>query len=58
MTANGDNITVPGERELDDRLNDLAKTYHTLGDAFYKVPPANRDALYFGKDKDKQSRQG
>ena len=52
------NITVRGERELVDRLTDLSKTYRALGDTFYKRPAADRDALYFGKDKDKDKKQG
>jgi two-component system, NtrC family, sensor histidine kinase KinB len=51
------NITVPGERELVDRLTDLSKSYRALGDTFYKGPAADRDALYFGKDKDKDKDQ-
>jgi len=46
------NITVPGERELVGRLTDLTKSYRALGDTFYKVAAADRDVLYFGKDKD------
>ena len=48
------NITVPGERELVDKLTELSKSYRALGDTLYKGPAADRDALYFGKDKDKK----
>jgi two-component system, NtrC family, sensor histidine kinase KinB len=46
------NITLPGERELDDQLNALSDAYRKLGDKFYQSPPADRDALYFGKGND------
>jgi len=46
------NITLPGEGELVARLTDLSQAYRALGDAFYQGPAADRDALYFGKDKD------
>ena len=52
------NITVPGEGELVDRLTDLSKSYGALGDTFYKGPKADRDALYFGKDQDKDKTKG
>ena len=48
------NITLPGERELDDRLNDLSKTYHELGDKFYEGPRGGRQALYFGADAERK----
>jgi signal transduction histidine kinase len=47
------NITLPGEGEMDSRLNDLSRQYHDQGDAFYKHPEADRRALYFGTDNDK-----
>ena len=52
------NITVPGERELVDRLTDLSKSYRALGDTFYKGPAADRKVLYFGKDQDQDAKQG
>ncbi len=47
------NITVPGEKDLDDRLNNLSKAYRKLGDAFYENPEGDRRALYLGKEKGK-----
>ncbi len=45
------NITLPGEGEAVAKLTDLTNAYRDLGDSFYKGPAADRDALYFGKDK-------
>ena len=45
------NITLAGEKELDDRLNDLSAAYRKLGDTFYEQPDGDRKTLYFGKDK-------
>lgn len=50
------NITVPGERELVDKLTDLSRSYRALGDAFYQGPAVDRDALYFGKDQEKDTK--
>ncbi len=47
------NITIPGEKELDDRLNDLSEAYHNLGNTFFKHPQGDRKTLYFGNDKEK-----
>ena len=47
------NITLPDEGELVAQLTDLSKTYRAMGDAFYHGPPHDRDALYFGRDADK-----
>ncbi len=46
------NVTLPGEKELVNRLTDLSQSYRKLGDAFFKTPAAQRDALYFGKSGD------
>jgi len=46
------NILLPGERELVGTLTDLSKAYRALGNAFYQAPAADRNALYFGSDKD------
>src|SRR5262245_16413975 len=43
------NITLPGERELADRLAELADAYRAAGDRFYEqTPPDRRRAAYFG----------
>jgi two-component system, NtrC family, sensor histidine kinase KinB len=47
------NITVPGEKELDDRLNELARSYHELGNAFFQRPQGERTAIYFGGENGK-----
>ena len=53
------NITVPGERELDDRLNDLSEDLPRAGRRFLsKGPASDRNALYFGKDKDQGKEEG
>ena len=36
------NITLPGEGELDDKLNRLSDTYRDLGKAFYEHPDGDR----------------
>src|SRR5262249_29695041 len=45
-----DNLTIPGESELVDRLAALSKIYRRLGDAFYARPAraAERQQAYFG----------
>ena len=49
------NITIhPREDELTAQLTDLSTAYRKLGDAFFKGPAAQRDALYFGENKDKE----
>ncbi len=47
------NITLPGERELVERLADLTRQYRAQGEAFYKLPPkdAGRHDAYFNKDR-------
>jgi signal transduction histidine kinase len=47
------NITLPGEKELADRLTDLSQSYQKLGDTFFSDPSSDRRALYFGSEKDK-----
>lgn len=48
------NITIhPREDELTARLTGLSQRYRKLGDAFFKSPPRERDALYFDKNKDR-----
>ena len=44
------NITVPGEGELDEKLNELSKAYHDLGNTFFAHPEGDRKTMYFGKD--------
>ncbi len=48
------NVTVRGERDLVVRLTDLSQRYRKLGEAFFKSPAGDRDALYFGKNKDRE----
>jgi NtrC-family two-component system sensor histidine kinase KinB len=44
------NITLPGERDLVDRLAELSERYHRQGDAFYGRPAGARERAddYFG----------
>jgi signal transduction histidine kinase len=50
-----DNITIhPREDELTARLTQLSTAYRKLGDKFFTGTAAERDALYFGKNKDKE----
>ncbi len=50
------NITIhPREDELVKELTDLSQQYRALGDRFYAGPPAQRNAIYFGTGKDKDS---
>jgi two-component system, NtrC family, sensor histidine kinase KinB len=44
------NITLPGEREMADRLAKLGDDYRKLGDKLYAAPPDQRKSLYFGVD--------
>jgi NtrC-family two-component system sensor histidine kinase KinB len=44
------NITVPGERKLVDRLTDLSQSYERLGGAFFNSAADGRNALYFGSE--------
>jgi two-component system, NtrC family, sensor histidine kinase KinB len=46
------NITLPGERELVERLNRLTEQYRQRGDAFYARPAGDRerDRDYFGSN--------
>ncbi len=44
------NITLPGERELVDRLMKLSDRYRRLGDDFFQSPAEPRDRLYFGQE--------
>jgi signal transduction histidine kinase len=46
-----ENITVPGEKGLVERLTSLTNRYRRQGDGFYQRPegdPQRRDPLYFG----------
>src|SRR5947208_11552657 len=44
------NITLPGEAELVDRLTQLSKRYRELGERFFERPPgaAERGSDYYG----------
>ena len=42
-----DNITLPGEAELVQKLTALSDQYREQGDAFYKQPADARKSLYF-----------
>ena len=45
------NITLPGEKELVDRLAALTRQYRKQGDAFYRLDdPEARSAAYFGDE--------
>jgi two-component system, NtrC family, sensor histidine kinase KinB len=47
------NITLPGEQELADRLTAMTNQYRRQGDKFYQRPPGDprrRDPDYFGTD--------
>ncbi|MFO0845651.1 MAG: ATP-binding protein [Gemmataceae bacterium] len=44
------NITLPGEAELVERLTTLSGQYRARGDAFYASPERERHPIYFGPD--------
>ena len=52
------NITVPGEKELDDRLNRSPKRTMTWATLFIRASGGRSQTLYFGKDKDRRQRPG
>ncbi len=43
------NITLPGERELAERLSTLSQTYRLDGNAFFRLGQADRQSAYFGE---------
>jgi two-component system, NtrC family, sensor histidine kinase KinB len=43
------NITVPGEADLVDKLAAVSLRYHQQGEAFFASPGPARDELYFGR---------
>ncbi|MGD0897551.1 MAG: ATP-binding protein [Thermoguttaceae bacterium] len=43
------NITVPGEAELVEKLTGLSEDYRRLGDEFFAKPGPERDQLYFDR---------
>ncbi len=49
LLAEQRNITVPGERELAERLASLSQNYKKQADAFFAAPVSQREALYFGQ---------
>jgi two-component system, NtrC family, sensor histidine kinase KinB len=50
LDSEAHNITLPGERDFDERLEGLSRSYHEQGNAFYNRPEGDRKALYFGSD--------
>jgi two-component system, NtrC family, sensor histidine kinase KinB len=48
LSKEQNNITLPGERELVEKLTDLSNRYRILGDAFFAQTGSQRDELYFG----------
>jgi signal transduction histidine kinase/HAMP domain-containing protein len=48
LLAEQRNITLPGERELADRLSSLSQDYKQQADAFFAAPGPQRELLYFG----------
>ena len=51
LVGESHNITLDGEKELDDRLVELSDAYRKLGREFYEHPDGDRKALYFGAEK-------
>jgi two-component system, NtrC family, sensor histidine kinase KinB len=49
VTNEQNNITLPGEAELAEKLTALSRRYRQQGDKFFAGPSQDRDQLYFGR---------
>jgi PAS domain S-box-containing protein len=48
MVVEQNNVTLPGEQDLVDRLTALAREYRRRGDEFFATPASDRKRDYFG----------